>query len=86
MKEFIKDQTDGFMKTHKGLCEDMLICIEQIRQPDWKAVLLNIVAILLLVVVWLICLFMYVGSVIFGLYIMSFNYIKNKIKELIYGR
>lgn len=86
MKDYIKQQTEGFIKTHEGLVDDAKICITQLKDSRWYEMLLNIFAVLLLFIVWLICVFMYIGSLMFVFIVTVFDYLKSKIRELFNGR
>lgn len=83
MKEFIKDQLEGFLDSHHGILSDIK---ETMRDLNLREVAINLLTLLCLIVLYFINLLFYIGSTIVVGSMILFKYVRDKLKELFNGR
>lgn len=82
MKEFFKEQFESFIDTHRGIMDDLA---DSFKELNLKTFGINLLAIIILSVLWWVNLFLYIGSAVVIGSILMFKYIKTKIRNMFNG-
>ena len=79
MREFLKEQLEGFKKNQKDIIGDMN---DIIKETDYKKFFVNTVCLYFIAVLYFVNLGLYIGSIILVAVQLGFKYLKEKLGSL----